>query len=65
MDAQYKRLETGTTIMFKIFKQISEWFLFPNSYLLYIKYKNFILIPNVEFFSVNGVLLGTTFNIWY
>ena len=50
---------TDTTIIFKIFKKICDWFIFPNSYFHYKKYRNLLLFP------VNGGLLGTTLYIWY
>ena len=40
---------TDTAIIFKIFKKISDWFMFQNFYLQYTKYRDLILIPGDEF----------------
>ena len=43
-------------IIFKIFKNVSDWFIFPNPYLHYIKYRNLILFPGDEIFSKRSVV---------
>ena len=47
---------TDTTIIFKIFRKIFDWFIFPNSYLHYKKYRNLLLFPGDEIFCKRSVV---------
>ena len=54
---------TNTKIIFRIFKRVSDWFIFPNSYLHYIKYRNFILFPGDENFRKRSVARNNSLNL--
>ena len=54
---------TDTKTIFRIFKKISGWFIFLNSYLHYIKYRNFILFPGDEIFRKRSAVRDNSLHL--
>ena len=49
--------------LFKIFKKLSDWLIFPNSYLHYIKYRNVILFPGDEILCKRSVFRDNSLHL--
>ena len=50
-------------IIFKIFKKISDFFIFPKSYLHHIKYRNSVLFFGDEIFCEQSVVRDNSINL--